>query len=763
MSSGRYFLVTVGFLLCLQGVLSDYTVNVLLNEFNNGQGFLADGTHCNDFWFSGQGCNIQLKIAVDFGGSGNVTYIDLGNVTSNANSIIFKQQTYGAWVNPSSFPMPGQYSGFSLHVTALEAENGKSIDSFQTPFINGTQINDFMYFSHSRLDGNLEPTMIAFAWFVQGNVSNPPSTSEPSTVKPTSPIPSNPMDCEAAFLANSLDESQLVKIGLTNGQVAEVFCEYDSKTKTVQTVFQSRGSDNQEVKFEEQTYEAYKNPIGKAGPNNNYWMGLENLNAFTIGRGMVYNMTIITCCNNTPVVFQDYYNVTVSDAGSGYKISGTGTYPTGLSYKTMLQDFGQSFKTVGSWTTSPPVKLCNIVQASGAQNSSGGWWFGNCVENLNGHYYPIEELEPETCAIDDTQLSSTGPGIELYNGEDMPSKIPMISYTRVRMAFYRANGKGITHSTKFCDPPVNPSGGPSVTPMNPTDNPSGSSSTTDTNPTDNPSGSSSTTDTNPTDNPNGSSSTTDTSPTSSNSIPSTTDTSPASSNGVPSTTDTSTIVFTMFQIAASMLVLWVVSVSFVVSWNLASAEHGIIILLTEIEVSGYLENNQPCSPYTELGIKCFPRPKICIEPALYATDDMDQCGVGSYIDLGILNNTNDFTFSENAQYSGWRNPNIFIFLGSFPPYYIIKMKIWNADGTNYQPIGSARWNLTTDSGPKPESLPPSGNIKKLSFSWDHYPPSIPLVTSTPGSTDETSPQDTTQSTISPGTTPEVFTSSSAEP
>ena len=79
MNNSRYFLAVIGFLLCLQGVLGQYTLNVLLSKFDDGQGFLADGTHCNDFWFEGQQCNIQLKIRVNFPG-----YFSLVGLTTNS-------------------------------------------------------------------------------------------------------------------------------------------------------------------------------------------------------------------------------------------------------------------------------------------------------------------------------------------------------------------------------------------------------------------------------------------------------------------------------------------------------------------------------------------------------------------------------------------------------------------------------------------------------------------------------------------------------
>ena len=78
MNNSRYFLAVIGFLLCLQDVLGQYTLNVLLSKFDDGQGFLADGTHCNNFWFEGKQCNIQLKIRVNFPG-----YFSLIGLTTN--------------------------------------------------------------------------------------------------------------------------------------------------------------------------------------------------------------------------------------------------------------------------------------------------------------------------------------------------------------------------------------------------------------------------------------------------------------------------------------------------------------------------------------------------------------------------------------------------------------------------------------------------------------------------------------------------------
>ena len=154
---------------------------------------------------------------------------------------------------------------------------------------------------------------IAIAWFVQGNVSSPAPTGEPPTTTTTRPIVDGPMDCEMAYDTNDYTESQIIRISLTNGETAKGYCEYDARTKTVQTVFQSRGSTNAVLyPFENKEYDDYLSEFGTAGIDHNYWMGLDNLNAFTTGRSKRYNMTIIACCGDQMKVFQTYSNVTVS-------------------------------------------------------------------------------------------------------------------------------------------------------------------------------------------------------------------------------------------------------------------------------------------------------------------------------------------------------------------------------------------------------------------------------------------------------------------
>jgi hypothetical protein len=168
--------------------------------------------------------------------------------------------------------------------------------------------------------------------------------------------------------------------------------------------------------------------------------------------------------------------------------------------------------------------------------------------------------------------------------------------------------------------------------------------------------------------------------------------------------------------------------------NFVSADFQLTIALTSLTVNGKLPNGDTCSPFLNLGVNCFPRPKICIEPLEYATDDMDQCVIGSYIDLGVGNNTNEITFNANAYYGGWYNPSTYNFFGDFTGFSV-KMIIWNADGTNYQEIDRHQWNLT-NSDPTPVTET-GDQITSFKFEWSvqviTQPTALPTISTTAAS------------------------------
>uniref|UniRef100_A0AC34GNW2 Fibrinogen C-terminal domain-containing protein n=1 Tax=Panagrolaimus sp. ES5 TaxID=591445 RepID=A0AC34GNW2_9BILA len=452
------------FILLLGYVSSEFSLTVLLNEFNNGQGFLANGNHCSLFWFDGVQCNIQLTISIDFSPRGNespcnnnkTTTINLANVTTNSNKVLFGQQTYGAWQNPQVFNQDGSYSGFQLCVVAKDA-TGEIIDSFAADRIDTHRVDDFQYYSHPRLNGTIDPTLILYAWSVRGDMDFPPVTRPPVTETTTTPL-NLPDDCEDALKKGLLTSgSQLTTIVLPGNKQADVYCEVNGNT--AQTVIQSRGEDLANADFDTMELEAFKTPIGTPGPKNHFWLGLDNMNLLTTGRNIQYNMTIVFCCGNNQIARQFYNSFKIGDASTGYKLQGTADYGQtyGLSYGPPT-DFGKKFTTNATYSGSPR-QICSASSIKdNPKGNIGGWWFGSCSNNLNGHYYSLSDNgiwdDKTQCTIDPTQArNSFGSGIELNNGPTSGSGefINWISATRVRMAVHRSDGNGVPPSSKFCN------------------------------------------------------------------------------------------------------------------------------------------------------------------------------------------------------------------------------------------------------------------------------------------------------------------------
>ena len=451
------------FILLLGYVTSEFSLTVLLNEFNNGQGFLASGEHCSSFWFSGVQCDIQLIVKVDLTPKGSddpcnnnlTTTINLGNVTSNSNRAVFSEQTYGSWKNPQVFRGDGFYDGFQLCVVAQEATTGEFIDKIVAKRIDSQRVNDFQYYSHERLNGTIDPTLTLFAWTVVGDMDFPPVTKPPVTIPTTTPL-NLPDDCEDALKKGIISASAAIPIVLPGNRQVEVYCEVQGST--AQTVIQSRGEDPAAEDFDMLELSDFKNTIGTPGPKSHFWLGLDNMNLLTTGRNIQYNMTIVFCCKNTMLARQFYNSFKISDASTGYKLQGASDHgqPYGLSYGPP-KDFGMKFGTNQSYN-GLPRNLCSASSLDdNPEGNIGGWWFGSCTNNLNGHYYPIGDAvfaDGNQCTVDPTKAkASYGIGIELNNGPVSGSGdlLNWISATRVRMAVYRADGNGVPPTTNFCN------------------------------------------------------------------------------------------------------------------------------------------------------------------------------------------------------------------------------------------------------------------------------------------------------------------------
>uniref|UniRef100_A0A7E4VJ79 Fibrinogen C-terminal domain-containing protein n=1 Tax=Panagrellus redivivus TaxID=6233 RepID=A0A7E4VJ79_PANRE len=443
---------------------ADYVISLQLNEYNVGQGFLADGNHCSDYWFRGSKCNINLKVGIGFSPSDTTCdkIVDLGNVTTNANRVVFGDDSvYKDWSNPMLFPGTGLYQGFVL---CVEANDGRGttvqlIDSFTSPPVPATSQADFTFYSHPR-SNSPEPTLVGFAWIVKGDVPDPhptPSTPAPpstttvfgQTTTTTAP-PIVYHDCND--VVNNGKTSGVYSIQLPNGETVDVYCEIDSKTKTAETVIQSRGETNAaEYPIETLNFDGFTKPYGEASATGNFWLGLENMHSLTTSKA--YNMVIRVCCGNKLVTTQFYDNVTVGDADSKYIINGIAEQPYGLGFKNPSTDFGKKFSANDEYNSVVPPAICKIAAKNGTTNEYiGGWWFGTCANNLNGHYYAHDNeafSDKETCTLNKT-LSANGPGIELQLGSPVaPPLYDYHSYTRVRMSLYTPS-PGIVPNSNIC-------------------------------------------------------------------------------------------------------------------------------------------------------------------------------------------------------------------------------------------------------------------------------------------------------------------------
>ncbi|CAJ0573698.1 unnamed protein product, partial [Mesorhabditis spiculigera] len=458
-------------LLCLlvPATHASYKLTVYLRRLDVGQGFLANGTHCTPTWNIGDQCNIMLKLAVCLGTPDDPSDpcpetkrqpIDLGQVTNNQNAIDFAGggTAYGAWKNPADFVNSEDgvlYAGFSLYVEARDKQNGL-IDSYSHRFDDGLSPNNFEYFSHERV--NLEATLFSIAWRASGDLPTPPpptttegpttttqsTTSGPSTPEPTTEAPITATECGEIPLPRS-DGSYFI---LIDNVPNKVYCSFG--TNVAITHIQGRG----EIGFTNDTfarkYEDYASPFGTLGKGNNYWLGLDNINAMT--RSGDWTLFIEVCCGKTSVTQQTYKNAKISDKASNYTLAASATINTGLnvddSTNAYGKDLGRPFRTFDQWALdkSEDEEYCSIIndkEHGKVSKGTGGWWFGNCGENLNGEYYTAEEVD-DNCVINTVDLTKKGTGIELITKVNPAIVDPLYdkkSYTRARMGLYKGSGQ----------------------------------------------------------------------------------------------------------------------------------------------------------------------------------------------------------------------------------------------------------------------------------------------------------------------------------
>ncbi|CAJ0562511.1 unnamed protein product, partial [Mesorhabditis spiculigera] len=455
-------------LLCLiPATHASYKLTVYLRRLDVGQGFLANGTHCTPTWNIGDQCNIMLKLAVCLGTPDDLSDpcpetkrqpIDLGQVTTNQNAIEFAGggTAYGAWKNPADFVNTDDgvlYAGFSLYVEARDKQNGL-IDSYSHRFDDGLSPNNFEYFSHERV--NLEATLFSIAWRASGDLPTPPpptttegpttttqsTTSGPSTPEPTTEAPVTAKDC-SEIVGGTDGPNQI----LINNVTTTVYCSFGSNVAI--THIQGRGELDFTKDTFAKTYDDYAKPFGTVGKGNNYWLGLDNINVITNSGD--YSLFIEVCCGTKSVTQQIYKSATVGTKNQQYMLNASATINTGLNVNdagnAYGRDLGRPFHTYAQWAQdgTQDEEYCAVINYSKDEVTagSGGWWFGNCGENLNGAYYELKDLNPDTCEIP-TDLKAKGTGIELITKVNPTITEPLYdkrSYTRARMGLYKGSGQ----------------------------------------------------------------------------------------------------------------------------------------------------------------------------------------------------------------------------------------------------------------------------------------------------------------------------------
>uniref|UniRef100_A0A0N5A3T1 Fibrinogen C-terminal domain-containing protein n=1 Tax=Parastrongyloides trichosuri TaxID=131310 RepID=A0A0N5A3T1_PARTI len=131
--------------------------------------------------------------------------------------------------------------------------------------------------------------------------------------------------------------------------------------------------------------------------------------------------------------------------------------------------------------------------------------------------------------------------------------------------------------------------------------------------------------------------------------------------------------------------------------KISLSQHTITLTLSTLKVNGILENGKNCSKFSNIGIACNPRPKICIEKLDNTTTVSESCIGSNYIDLGLLGE-NEVTFNTSTWYNAWFNPQDFKYDDTYNGFRI-KLYIYNADFTDYEKIGFLYWDFqSTDVG-----------------------------------------------------------------
>uniref|UniRef100_A0A8R1E1H7 Fibrinogen C-terminal domain-containing protein n=1 Tax=Caenorhabditis japonica TaxID=281687 RepID=A0A8R1E1H7_CAEJA len=328
-----------------------------------------------------------------------------------------------------------EFTGFNVSLKLTTAE-GYLIDQYN--FRVDTTDNQGVY-TYTSLRPETLSTTISIAWAT--NIPPPSFTttteftgSTPTrgpTEEPTT-TPKLPSDCDEIS-----NRTSGVHIIYPDGKTpVSVYCE--QKNSLTYTVIQSRGTVGNNISFDI-PFANYSDWFGEAGIGNNFWIGLDNMNALSTN-GKSYSLQIDLCCGSQLIAKQIYHNFKVDTKANQYTLTATVDIPgIGLDYASTGKDIGAPFSTYKDYKLPKGKPECDQFEYEDDDGNLsigyGGWWFGSCGNNLNGFLYESIYGNCKVTRFATTKLlginmrTSSGQGVGGYD-------VDLVSYDRVRMALF---------------------------------------------------------------------------------------------------------------------------------------------------------------------------------------------------------------------------------------------------------------------------------------------------------------------------------------
>ncbi|OWF42077.1 Fibrinogen C domain-containing protein 1 [Mizuhopecten yessoensis] len=171
-------------------------------------------------------------------------------------------------------------------------------------------------------------------------------------------------DC-LALLQTGTTQSGVYNVSVTGTDTTSVWCDMDTDNGGW-TVFQRR-IDGATDFF--RGWAEYRDGFGNV--NHEFWLGLENLHAFTSAGDTELRVDMEDFANNT--AYAQYNKFAIGDAATNYRLNISGF--SGNAGNSLDRHNGYIFRTHDNDTTG-----CSVLYQS-------AWWYENCHEsNLNGLY-----------------------------------------------------------------------------------------------------------------------------------------------------------------------------------------------------------------------------------------------------------------------------------------------------------------------------------------------------------------------------------------